>query len=29
VAMSTVATAVQTNPKATLTISFVKVNTFC
>ncbi len=25
----TVAAAVQTNPKATLTIPFVKVNTFC
>ncbi len=29
VATSTVAAAVQSNPKATLTIPFVKVNTFC
>ncbi len=29
VATSAVAAAVQTKPKATLTIPFVKVNTFC
>ena len=29
VEMSTMAAAVQTNPKATLTIPFVKVITFC